>query len=277
MRTTTPWPKFPFRFSVVENERMNRANKIDLMKTVTAAAVCCAMLALGNGAARAQDSSRVPDINQGVGATVDVSVHAGVDEQGAQPPQQHAKQPNKRQQTGPTRWAFQSENQPSATHFRHDPDHGLPAQPVKGDEQLSLFSPLPRSEAPLPADILRHSQNTPFQIAPIAGTTDLPDPHSAVVRAMLQNLNRENEVSTRGLKMRNPVHSPYLRNNTFSTPVHEKKIEPTENSTFPSPFLKPGVSNSTLLKAKPQKHNPPKSVDRSKPASSPGSPLTKQN
>ncbi len=246
------------------------------MKTKTYIVVCSAMLSFCSGIARAQDSSPVQDTNPDAGSALDATVHAGVDEKAAQPPQAR-QQPNKRPAPY-TRWAFQSANHPPTTRVRPAQTTGLlPAQSETGDTPSTLFNPLTRSEIP-PADSRHHGPDTPFRISPMAGAPDPSDPHSAAVRAMLQNLDSQNETSTQDLKARNPVRSPYPRNNnSFPAPVREKKIKPAENTLFPSPFLKSGVSNSTLLKPKPRKHDPVKPVGGSKQTSSPSSQLPKQN
>jgi hypothetical protein len=79
---------------------------------------CGLSLVLPGGAARAQDSKRVPDLNQGVEA-VDASVHAGVDEITVQDPQP-TQEPLKPPPTPPTassRWGFVPSGQPPATQF----------------------------------------------------------------------------------------------------------------------------------------------------------------
>lgn len=71
-------------------------------------------LVIPSGTARAQDSKRVPDLNQGVDA-VDASVHAGVDEitvQEPQPTQEPLKPP-----TTSSRWGFAPSEQPPATQY----------------------------------------------------------------------------------------------------------------------------------------------------------------
>ena len=75
---------------------------------------CGLSLFIPGGAVRAQDSKRVPDLNQGVEA-VDASVHAGVDEitvQDPQPNQEPLKPP-----TTSSRWGFAPSGQPPATQY----------------------------------------------------------------------------------------------------------------------------------------------------------------
>ena len=245
------------------------------MKTSIFIAVCCVIFALSSAAVRAQDTTRVPDTNPDAGGSVDAWVHAGVDEQSAQQPQP-PRQPNKRQQTSYSHWAFQSANQPSATRFQPEQAPSLLAQPGKSDNPSTLFNPLTRSETP-PPDILRHGQDTPFGISPIAGTNDPRNPQSAAVRGLLQNLNSESETQVQSFKSKKPVPSPYPGNSGFSTTLREKKVEPTEKTSFPSPFSKPAGYSSNPLHSKSQQHTSPKSVDRSKPASLLGSQAAKQN
>jgi hypothetical protein len=242
------------------------------MKTKTYVAVCWAMLGLSSGVSRAQESSRVPDTNPDAGAAVDASPHSGVDEQTAQS-SDRSQERNKRPMPY-SRWGVRSANRPSATRFHPDQTTGLPASAGTDDTpSTTLLSPLTRSEIP-PGDILHHGQGTPARISSITGTAD---PRSANVRALPQNLNSETGKSNQDLNTRNPWPSPYRRNNSFSTPIHKKSVEPTEDTLFPSVILKSGVPNSTLLKVKPQKRNPPKAVNRSKPASSLGRQVTKPN
>jgi hypothetical protein len=235
------------------------------MKPGIFTAVFCAIFALSSGAAHAQDSARVPDTNPDAGSAVDASVHAGIDEQSAQQPQP-SRQPNKRQQTTYSHWAFQPAKQPSATRFQPEQTASALAQPDKGDNPSTL-NPSTRSETPLP-DPLRHGHDTPFGISPIAGNTEPRDPQSEAVRGLLQGLNSESGAQLQGLKSISPLPSPFPRNNGFSASLRDKKAEPSEKAPFPSPFSKTDDWSSNPLKAKSQKHTPPKQVDRNKPASS---------
>ena len=75
---------------------------------------CWLSLVIPSGIVRAQDSKRVPDLNQGVEA-VDASVHAGVDEitvQDPQPAQEPLKPP-----TTSSHWGFAPSGQPPATQY----------------------------------------------------------------------------------------------------------------------------------------------------------------
>jgi hypothetical protein len=226
---------------------------------------CWVIFVFSAGVAGAQDSSRVPDTNPDAGSAVDASVHAGIDEQSAQQPQP-SRQPNKRQQTTYSHWAFQPAKQPSATRFQPEQAASALAQPDKGDNPSTL-NPSTRSETPLP-DPLRHGHDTPFGISPIAGNTEPRDPQSEAVRGLLQRLNSESGAQLQGLKSISPLPSPFPRNNGFSASLRDKKAEPSEKAPFPSPFSKTDDWSSNPLKAKSQKHTPPKQVDRNKPASS---------
>jgi hypothetical protein len=84
------------------------------MKNQLLIVACWLSLAIPSGVVRAQDSKRVPDLNQGVDA-VDASVHAGVDEiavQDPQPPQEPLKPP-----TMTIHWGFAPSGQPPATQY----------------------------------------------------------------------------------------------------------------------------------------------------------------
>jgi len=75
---------------------------------------CWLSLVIPGGVVRAQDTNRVPDLNQGVDA-VDASVHAGVDEitvQDSQPSPAPLKPP-----TTSSHWGFTASGQPPATQF----------------------------------------------------------------------------------------------------------------------------------------------------------------
>ncbi len=83
-------------------------------KTHQSIAACLVILVFSCGVACAQDTNRVPDINQGVDAA-DASVHAGVDEtamRAPQPSQEPVKPP-----TTYSRWGFISSSQPAATLY----------------------------------------------------------------------------------------------------------------------------------------------------------------
>lgn len=239
------------------------------MKTGIYTACCCAIFALSSTVARAQDSTRVPDINPEAGSAVDASVHAGVDEQSPQQPQPSQK-PNKRQQTTYSHWGFQpanrSANQPSATRVQREQASSPLEQSENADNPSTLFNPPTRSETALP-DPLRQSQDTMFGISPIAGNTEPRDPQSAAVRGLLQRLNSDSGPQLQGLKSISPLLSPFPRNNGFSTSVRDKKAGPSEKTSLPSPFSKPDVWSSIPLQAKSQKQTPPKPVNRNKSAS----------
>ena len=221
------------------------------------AAVCCAMVALSGGAARCQESTRVPETKPDAGAAVDASVHASVEPQSAEQPQ-HLRQPSKRQQTRYIQWALQPANRPSSTPFQPDQASSLVAQPGRGNEQSAFFDPLTRSETSR-SDILGHGQNTPFGISPLGAA----DPQTATVRGLLRNLNSESGTPVQSFKAKNTVPSPYLRNNEFSTALGGKTIEPAEKSSFASPFPKQPGS----LQRQSKKHPQAKSVGQSRPAS----------
>ena len=75
-------------------------------------------LLIPSGTVRAQDSKRVPDLNQGVDA-VDASVHAGIDDIAVQDPQP-SQEPLKPPTTPPTassHWGFVPSGQPPATQY----------------------------------------------------------------------------------------------------------------------------------------------------------------
>jgi hypothetical protein len=268
-------PRFRFPLKVWGK---GQPNKNEPMKTSIFTTIFCALFALSSGAARAQDSARVPDTNPDAGSAVDASVHAGVDEQSAQP--QPSQQPNKRQQTTYSHWAFQpanrSANHPSATRFQHAQAPIPLAQPEKGDDPSTLSNLPNRSETPL-FDPLPHAQDAPFGISPIGGKALPRDPQSQAVRTLLQRQNSENGVQLQGLKSFSPLPSPFHPNNGFSTSLRDKKTEPSEKSPFPSPFSRPDSRSSNSLQRRPQKHIPPKPADRNKRAPLLDSKIAKQH
>jgi hypothetical protein len=237
--------------------------------------VCCAMFAL-SGAARAQDSTPVPEPNSDGGSAVDASVHAGVEEQSAQQPHSSVQPSNKRQQTSYSQRAFQSANQTSATRFQPSRAPSLPAEPGETNNPSTLFNPLTRSEAP--PEFLRRSLGlgTSLGISPLAGSTDRRDAELAALRDLLRSPNSESGTPAQGFGSKRPMPSLSPRNDGFSPSLREWKPE-TDRASFPSPFSKPAGWSSNSLRAKSLKHSPPRSADRSKPISLFDSQPAKQN
>jgi hypothetical protein len=241
------------------------------MKTSISKAVCCAILALSSGSARAQDAARVPGRNPDADSEVDASVHAGVDEQPARQ-SQSSRQPNKRTQTTYIRWGFQPPNyaasRASATRFQREQSTSLLAQPESVENPLTRPT-LP--EKPL-SDSLQHGQDTLFGNSSIAGS-----PRSAAVGGSLLELNSDNPPQLQGLKSIGGLPSPFRRNNGLSSSLPHKKAEPSGKSPFSSPFSKLDSRSSNPLQAKSKKQAPPQPADRNKPASLFGRQAEKQN
>jgi hypothetical protein len=235
-----------------------------------------ASLALSSFAVSAQESNRVPEINSNANASVDASVHTGVDEQSAQQPQPPP-QRTKRQQPTSSHWGFQPATQPSATRFQPSQPAKLFAQPRNDDTLSTLFNPLTQTDTPTPSEtssneVLKQGNSNPFG-APSVGSNKAPkpaapsDPHSEAVRKMIQNLNSDSGVYVQDSKTKSSSIPPFARTSSRLSSAAQKETKLPARTSSPSPFSKSIVSGADSLKAN-RKSNSSKSMVRDKPRTS---------
>jgi hypothetical protein len=206
-----------------------------------------AAMALSCSLSRAQDTNRVPDINQGVDA-IDPSVQADVEE-----PVKEKPQPSEKQSKRPTtysRWSFQSPGQPPATRFWpiRNPNSANTVG-TRSDGKSLLF----HAETEPPASTSWPARGTdPTVTLPSDGNSGKPRPRHldsfSVDRAEHTSRGRQPLKTTI-----NPTsQQPEL--DRFSAPFHEKQFGLTGTSPILNSFPKTTFSsNQGSAKAKQHK------------------------
>jgi hypothetical protein len=246
--------------------------------------ICGALMAFVCADARAQDTSRVPDVQQEVSET-DPSVHADVLEPAKEQPQLPRKY--NRQPASYSRWAFQTANQPPATRF------GLiPATSVSTAFAGGANAP-PTVDTSLKAGL---QTSTPNSLTGAEATSELTpktegrsgkltekrlDPGLSMDRALnnrdhsVQPIPSSRPSTTKVLPP--PLQLPAPTTTEFSTGLHENKLGLTNSSAFSDSFPRTTVSSKRNLdKGKQRKHNSLKHAKTTHAAKSLDSTVTKK-
>lgn len=218
------------------------------MKNHLLISACWLSLVIPGGVVRAQDTNRVPDLNQGVDA-VDASVHAGVDEitvQDPQPAQEPLKPP-----TTSSRWGFAPSGQPPATQFRHARASIATSTGTQSDGKSALTPTGPSFQAagqPPSSTSWSVHPSDPSLDSPVDGNTGNPAPRlrpfNNISQQSAKNAHARPErfrtdapsLSTQPQSLFNGISSPFSsrpQNDGFATPFSSQ----TEKDGFSTPFV----------------------------------------
>jgi len=197
--------------------------------------------------ARAQDTNRVPDINQGVDA-IDPSVHTDVEERVKEKPQ-----PSEKLSKRPTtysRWSFQSTGQPPATRFW---PVGNPISATTVGTHSDGKSLLFHAETEPPASTSWPARGTdPTVTLPRDGNSGKPQPR----HLDSFSVDRAQRTSTGPQPLKTAINptSQQPELDRFSASFHEKQFGLTGASPIPNSFPKTTFSsNQGSAKAKQHK------------------------
>ena len=180
------------------------------------------------GAAFAQDTSRVPDLNQGVDA-VDASVHAGVEERGLltpQPSQEPAKLP-----TTYSRWGFNSSGQPPATQFWPAHSGTAASDPASddGDSALIFSSPSFRAGGqPLSSTAQPARPSDPTLNSINGGNSRNPAQQQSHLNNLGAGPKQNGSTGPQHLKTVVPQISPQPQADGFSSPFPPNQFNPKQ-------------------------------------------------
>ena len=201
------------------------------MKTGILIVACWTALALSCGAARAQDTNRVPDINQGVNA-VDASVHAGVGDgtlQEPQPSQDPVKLP-----TTYSRWAFSPSGHPPSTQYW--PAHAKipPSAAAHGDGESPSTHSTPSFQAvarPLASIVWSARFSNPTVNLVNDSNSGKLERQPRLFHSLDIGRTEDGSTGPQLFKTKVPTLSPQPQADGFSTPFREGQFGLTSDSS----------------------------------------------